>query len=76
MLSKIKSALKRIANHPATQLVVARMKQPTTRRGLVVLLASFGVTLAPESADTWFELAIFIVALAAVISDEPKTPAA
>ncbi len=52
------------------QTFLARMREPSTYAGLAVLLGLFGVSLAPEMAQSAIQAATGLAAVAAMVMRE------
>lgn len=55
-------------------LGLARLKEPSTWRGLIALATAFGVAIRPEVADAIIALGLALIGGANVITPEPVMP--
>lgn len=54
---------------------LARLKEPSTWRGIVMLATGFGVALTPDQANAVVAVGVAIVGLIGVLTaDQPKLP--
>jgi len=54
---------------------LARLKEPSTWRGIVMLLTGFGVAFTPDQANAVVAVGVAIVGLIGVFTaDQPKLP--
>lgn len=54
------------------QTIIAFMKQPSTIRGLVLLIGAFGIALTPDQAAAIVTLAVAGLGVVEVFRDERK----
>lgn len=56
--------------------LIARLKEPSTKRGIIWLIAGtavlFGYELSPEKIEQWIGIAMMIAGLMGWLPDEPK----
>lgn len=54
-----------------TEYLIARLQEPTTWRGLVLVLTSLGVSLSPEQLQTIVSVGLGIAGLIGALAPDP-----
>lgn len=58
------------------KFAVARMSEPSTFRGAILLLSAVGITLRPELQDAIVAAGLALAGLLGIVTADPASPAA
>ena len=66
----LKTIFGKITAHPFTKLVIKKMTERSSWRGVAAILATFGIVLSPNTVDLLFTTIIGLIGLWDVVKKE------